>query len=207
MICGTYGQYGWHLRHVLDVVGKADGVGDVSALSTLVLPMGTFFLCDTQVTLDPTIEEIVEMTLLSAETVRRFGIEPKAALISHSNFGSESTPSALKMRAAVRIIRSRAPELEVEGEMHADAAVSEVVRKRIFPNSQLSGPANLLIFPNLEAANSGFNLLKILANGLPVGPILIGAGKPVHISTPSVTARGLVNMSALAVVDALAREG
>ena len=206
MICGTYGQYGWHLRHVLDVVGKADGVGDVSALSTLVLPSGTFFLCDTQVTSDPTIEEIVEMTLLSAETVRRFGIEPKAALISHSNFGNENTPSAVKMRDAVRIIKERAPDLEVEGEMHADAAVSEAIRERVFPNSQLSGPANLLIFPNLDAANSGFNLLKVLANGLPVGPILIGAGKPIHISTPSVTARGLVNMSALAVVDAQARE-
>ena len=207
MICGTYGLYGWHLRHVLDVVGMADGVGDVSALSTLILPSGTFFLCDTQVTPDPTMEEIVEMTLISAETVRRFGIEPKAAMISHSNFGNETTPSAIKMREAVRVLRECAPELEVEGEMHADAAVSEAIREHIFPNSRLSGPANLLIFPNLEAANSGFNLLKVLANGLPVGPLLIGAGKPVHISTPSVTARGLVNMSALAVVDAQSREG
>ena len=207
MICGTYGHYGWHLKHVLDVVGKAPGIRDVSAISALIVNKGTFFICDTQVTPEPSMEEIVEMTMLGADVVRRFGMNPKVALISHSNFGNADTPSARKMRAAVVKLRDRVPDMEVEGEMHADSAVSPVLRQRVFPNARLSGAANLLVYPNLEAANGAFNLLKAAGDGLAVGPLLVGAAKPVHIVTPSISARGLVNMSALAVVDSQSREG
>ncbi|MDA0305007.1 MAG: NADP-dependent malic enzyme [Proteobacteria bacterium] len=205
MICGTVGRYREHLRHVMDIIGKTEGVLDVSALSTLVMPSGTFFICDTHVTYDPTVEELVEMTLLSADAVRKFGETPKVALLSHSNFGSRDTPSAKKMRQAVQLLSERAPDLEVEGEMQADVALDEELRKRIFPNSRLTGQANLLILPNLEAANNAFNLLKSLGGGLPVGPFLVGCASPIHILTPSVTARGIVNMAALAVVDAQTR--
>jgi malate dehydrogenase (oxaloacetate-decarboxylating)(NADP+) len=207
MICGTYGHYGWHLKHVLDVVGMAPGIRDVSAISALIVNKGTFFICDTQVTPDPSMEEIVEMTMLGADVVRRFGMNPKVALISHSNFGNADTPSARKMRAAVVKLRDRVPDMEVEGEMHADSAVNPVLRQRVFPNARLSGAANLLVYPNLEAANGAFNLLKAAGDGLAVGPLLVGAAKPVHIVTPSISARGLVNMSALAVVDSQSREG
>ena len=207
MICGTYGHYGWHLKHVLDVVGKAPGIRDVSAISALIVNKGTFFICDTQVTPDPSMEEIVEMTMLGADVVRRFGMNPKVALISHSNFGNADTPSARKMRAAVVKLRDRVPDMVVEGEMHADSAVNPVLRQRVFPNARLSGAANLLVYPNLEAANGAFNLLKAAGDGLAVGPLLVGAAKPVHIVTPSISARGLVNMSALAVVDSQSREG
>jgi malate dehydrogenase (oxaloacetate-decarboxylating)(NADP+) len=205
MICGTYGHYSWHLDHVMDVIGHAKDVCEVSAMSTLVMPNGTFFLADTHVTHDPTVAEIVETTCLSAEAVRRFGETPKIALLSHSNFGSRSTPTALKMQTAMEVLRAQYPDLEVEGEMQADAALDETIRNRVFPNSQLKGQANLLIFPNLEASNTAFNLLKVLGNGLPVGPILLGTAKPVHILTPAVTARGIINMSAIAVVDAQSR--
>ncbi len=206
MICGTYGQYREHLDHVLDIIGKADGILGVSALSTLIMPAGTFFLCDTHVTYEPTAEELVEMTILSAEAIRCFGETPRVALISHSNFGTADTPSAQKMRRAVDMLREQAPELEVEGEMQADIALDEELRHRAFPNSRLSGQANLLILPNLDAANSAFNFLKSLGGGLPVGPMLIGAAQPAHILTRSVTARGIVNMSALAVVDVQSRK-
>ena len=206
MICGTYGHYGWHLKHVLDVIGMAPGISDVSAISVLIVNKGTFFICDTQVTPDPSMEEIVEMTVLGADVVRRFGMDPKVALISHSNFGNADTPSSRKMRAAVAKLRDRVPDLEVEGEMHADSALSPLLRQRVFPNARMSGAANLLVYPNLEAANGAFNLLKAAGDGLAVGPLLVGAAKPVHIVTPSISARGLVNMSALAVVDSQARE-
>jgi len=206
MICGTSGLYRNHLSHVLDIIGKAEGVLDVSALSTLILPNGTFYLCDTHVTQDPNVEELVQMTLLSADAVRRFGEEPKVAMLSHSNFGSGSSSSARKMRDAVAILNKRAPNLEVDGEMQADVALDENLRERIFPGSRLKGKANLLIFPDLNAANTAFNLLKSLSGGLPVGPMLIGAAKPIHILTPSVTAQGIVNISALAVVDAQSRK-
>ncbi len=207
MICGTYGHYPWHLKHVIDIIGPADGVQDTSAMSTVIMSRGTFFLCDTHVTHDPSVDEIVEMTLLSAEAVRRFGETPKVALLSHSNFGSRETSTAKKMREATKRLRALAPDLEVEGEMQADAALDETIRKNAFPNSCLSGQANLLIFPNVEAANTAFNLLISIGGGLPVGPMLVGGAKPAHILTPSVTARGIVNMSALAVVDAQSREG
>lgn len=197
LVCGTYGQYDWHLRYVNDVIGKADGVRDFSALSVLILPTGTFFLCDTYVTPDPSAEEIMEMTLLAATEIRRFGMVPKVGLISHSSFGSSNTPSARKMSEARRLLEDIAPDLEVEGEMQADMALREDVRQRLFPNSRLSGQANLLVLPSLDAANSALNLLKVLGNGLHVGPLLLGAAQPVHIVTPSVTARGLINVGAL----------
>ena len=202
MLCGTYGQYTRHLRHVLDIIGRRDGVVDVSALSVLILPTGTFFLCDTHVTPEPTAEEIAEMTLLGAEEVRRFGITPKVALLSHSSFGTAATASARKMRRAVELLRQRRPDLEVEGEMNADAALDEAVRRRVFPGSRLDGQANLLVFPTLDAANITVDTLKTIGEGLTVGPILVGAAAPVHILTPAVTARGIVNMSAIAVVGA-----
>lgn len=202
MICGTYGQYDWHLRYVDGIIGKREGVRDYSALSVLILPTGTVFFCDTYVTPDPSAEEIMEMTMMAAEEMQRFGITPKIALVSHSNFGSYATPSAQKMAQARDLLATHAPHLEVEGEMHADAALNEELRERVFPNSQLKGQANLLVMPNLDAANTALNLLKTLGNGLHVGPILLGADKPVHIVTPSITARGLTNVGALAVVDA-----
>ena len=203
MLCGSYGQYSWHLRYVLNFIDK-NPVGTVAALSALVLPSGTYFFTDTYVNPEPSATEVVEITLLAAEEVRRFGIEPKVALISHSNFGNADTPSAQKMREAVRMLHERAPELEVEGEMHADAAVSKTIRNRIFPHSRLQGSANLLVMPTLDAANSAFNLVKVLGEGLHVGPILLGITRPAHILTPSVTARGIVNVTALAVVHAQA---
>jgi malate dehydrogenase (oxaloacetate-decarboxylating)(NADP+) len=202
MLCGVEGTYHWHLRHVSSVIGKADGVRDLSALSLLITPQGTYFLTDTYVTQDPSAEEIVEMTLQAAGAVRAFGIEPKIALLSHANFGNADSPSANRMRKAVRLLHHDHPDLEVEGEMHADAALSEDIRGRIFPNSRLKGAANLLVLPTLDAANISMNLAKILGEGLPVGPLLLGSRQPAHILTPSVTARGVVNMSAVAVVDA-----
>ena len=201
MICGTYGQYEWHLKYVVDVIGKAKGVKDVSALSALILSKGTYFLCDTHVSPDPTAEEIAEMTELSAETVRRFGMTPKVALLSHSNFGSSNCPSARKMRDAMKILIEKNLDFEVEGEMKGDTALDEELRKRIFPHARLTGSANMMVFPNIDSANSAFNLLKELADGLSVGPILVGAAKPAHILSPAVTSRGIYNMSAVAVLD------
>lgn len=201
MICGTYGQYEWHLKYVLDVIGKAKGVKDVSALSALILSKGTYFLCDTHVSPDPTADEIAEMTELGADTVRRFGMTPKVALLSHSNFGSSNCPSANKMQAAMEILTEKNLDFEVEGEMKGDTALDEELRKRIFPHARLTGSANMMVFPNIDSANSAFNLLKELADGLSVGPILVGAAKPAHILSPAVTSRGIYNMSAVAVLD------
>ncbi len=207
MICGTVGRYKDHLDDVLDVIGKAPGIEDVSALSVMITAKGTYFLCDSYVTPEPSAQELAEMTLLAATEMRRFGVEPKVALVSHSNFGGRDTPSALKVREAVRILAERAPELEADGEMHADAALDPDIRARIFPNSRLTGRANLLVMPNLDAANIGMNLLKVLGDALQVGPILMGTAKVAHILTPSVTVRGIINMSALAAVDAQSRAG
>ena len=200
MICGTFGEFYRHLKHVLDILGVRKGAATVAALDALLLTNGAFFLCDTHVSADPSTDEVVEMAMLAAEFVRRFGMVPKAALLSHSDFGTVDTASARKMREAVRLLGLRAPELEVEGEMRADTALSEEVRERVFPNSRLSGQPNLLVLPTLDAANIAFNLLKALGEGLSVGPILLSAAA--HVLTPAVSARGLVNMSALAVVDA-----
>jgi malate dehydrogenase (oxaloacetate-decarboxylating)(NADP+) len=207
MLCGTYGQYAWHLRYVLNIIDKKP-LGVVAALSALVLPSGTYFFTDTYVSPDPTAAELVEIALLAAEEVRRFGIKPKVALISHSSFGNADTPSAQKMREAVRMLHERAPDLEVEGEMHADAAISEPIRSRVFPNSLLKGSANLLVMPSLDSANSAFNIAKALGEGFHVGPMLLGITQPAHILTPTVTPRGIVDATALAVVDAQAdRQG
>ncbi|MEQ8356085.1 MAG: NADP-dependent malic enzyme [Kiloniellaceae bacterium] len=202
MICGTNGRYKRQLDHVCDVIGKADKVVDFSTISLVILPTGSFFIVDTHVTPEPTAEEIAEMTILAARHVKRFGLQPKVALLSHSNFGSATTASARRMRAALALLHKRCPELEVEGEMQADAALNEAIRESTFPNSKLKGTANLLVMPTLDAANIAFNLVKTLGQGLSVGPILLGTAAPAHIMAPSVTARGIVNMSAVAVVDA-----
>ena len=202
MLCGTVGRFHQHLKHVDDVIGKANGIHAFSTLIGLILPSGTFFICDTHVTPDPSAEEIAEMTLLAANEVRCFGIAPKVALLSRSNFGTGDTQSAIKMREAVRIIAGAAPDLEVDGEMHADAAISESIREAVLPNSRLSGQANLFVMPNVDAANIAYNLLKMLGGGVSGGPILVGAAHSVHVLTQSATVRGLVNMSALAVARA-----
>jgi malate dehydrogenase (oxaloacetate-decarboxylating)(NADP+) len=202
MLCGAIGQFHRHLRHINDILGLVPGASAPAALSALVLPKGTFFLCDTYVVDDPSAAQLVEMTLRAADAVRGFGIEPKIALLSHSNFGSSESASARKMREALELLRQRAPGLEVEGEMHGDVAISEEIRQRIFPNSLLKGSANLLIMPNLDAANIAFSLLTALGDGLAIGPILLGIKWPAHIVTPSTTVRGLVNMTAVAVYDA-----
>ncbi len=205
MICGAVGRYHTQLRHVSQLIGKRRGVRGFATLSGLILPTGPLFIADTYVSYDPDAEHLAEITLLAAEEVRRFGLEPKVALLSHSNFGSEHTGSARKMREVLTTLNTWAPELEVEGEMHADAALSTFIRDEIFPHSRLKGAANLLIMPGLDAANIAFNLLKAVSGAVSVGPILLGAAQPVHIVTPSVTVRGLLNMSAIAVVNA-ARE-
>ncbi len=201
-ICGTVGRYWDHLRHVREVVGLRRGVNELSGVSLLILPHGSFFIVDTHVTPDPTADALVEMVELAANEIRAFGLEPKVAFVSHSHFGTSNEASAAKMREAVRRLSERNPKLEVEGEMHADSALSETVRERTFPNSRLTGPANLLVMPTLDAANIAFNLLKTSGQGLSVGPMLVGTAKPMHILTQSVTVRGIVNMTAVAVVDA-----
>ncbi len=201
MLCGAIGQYHRHLRHLVNILGLPDGISAPAALSAIVLPKGTYFLCDTQVVDDPSPTQIAGTAIAAAEIVRRFGVEPRLALLSHSNFGSSEAPSARKMREALALIRERAPQLEVEGEMHGDVAISEEIRARIFPNSRLKGSANLLIMPTLDAANIAVDLLKALGDGQPIGPILLGLNYPAHVLTPSVTVRGLVNMSAVAVYD------
>jgi malate dehydrogenase (oxaloacetate-decarboxylating)(NADP+) len=203
MLCGTLGMYAEHMRYIDQVIGLRAGVRHYSAMNAIILPARTVFICDTYVTHDPDAEHIAEMTLLAAEEMRRFGVVPKVALLSASNFGSVDMPSARKMRAALALISERAPDLEIEGEMHGDAALSEEIRLRVFPRSRLRGEANLLVMPTLDAANISFNLLKTAAGGgVTVGPMLLGTAKPVHILTPSATVRRIVNMTALAVADA-----
>ncbi len=202
MLAGLAGRYHRQLAHVESVLGKRPGVRNLAAMNALILPKGTFFLCDTYVNHDPTAQQVAEMTILAADEVRRFGVSPKVALLSHSSFGSSDAESAQKMREALKLIQARDPSLEVEGEMHGDAAISETIRERIFPNSTLSGKANLLIMPTLDAANIAFNLMKVMSDAVSVGPILLGTTKPAHILTPSVTVRGLINLTALAAVEA-----
>jgi malate dehydrogenase (oxaloacetate-decarboxylating)(NADP+) len=203
MICGTFGRHNLHLRYIDQVIGRRPGVGHYYAMNMLILPRRTLFICDSQVNYDPDAEQIAEMTILAAEEVRRFGLVPRVALLSHSSFGSDETPTARKMREALALLWERAPDLEVEGEMHGDAALSEGIRMALFPRSRLKGEANLLIMPTLDAANIAFNLLKTAAgDGLTVGPMLLGVAKPVHILTPSATVRRIINMTALTVVEA-----
>ncbi len=202
LICGLGGKFVSRLRYVKDIIGVAPGVSDLSSMSLMVTNKGAFFLADTHVRLNPTAAEIAETALLCAVHVRRFGLTPKIALVSHSDFGTDDAPSALKMRAAVEMIRANAPDLEVDGEMQADTALSQEIRNRVMPNSRLKGEANVLIMPDLSAANIAFQMTKMMADALPVGPILLGAARPVHILTPSITARGVVNMTAVAVAEA-----
>ena len=202
MICGTYGTHDIHLHYIDQVLGLRSGAHEYAAMNGLMLPGRLLFLVDTHVNYDPTAEQIAEITLMAVDELQRFGITPKVALLSHSNFGTANTPSALKMRAALALIRERSPGLEVDGEMHGDGALEEGIRTKI-SNSPLTGSANLLVFPNIDAANISYNLLKTSAgNNVAIGPILLGCSKPVHILTPSATVRRIVNMTALAVVDA-----
>lgn len=202
LICGVEGRYSRHLRDVSQIIGKREGVLDFSALSLLISQRGATFMTDTYVTFNPTAEEVAEKAILAAQEIRRFGITPRAALVSHSNFGSRDSESAFKMRRAIAIVRELAPDLEADGEMHGDSAISEFLRKRVMPDSTLSGEANLLVFPNLDAANITLGVVKTMTDSLHVGPILLGAALPAHILSPSVTSRGVVNMAALAVVEA-----
>jgi malate dehydrogenase (oxaloacetate-decarboxylating)(NADP+) len=201
-LCGGTGAWWRQMNYLLPIIPKSPAVSRVFAVSAVILQSGAMFICDTHMNVDPTAEQIAEMTRLAAAAVEGFGIAPKVALLSHSDFGASNSPSARKMRAALALIRAQNPELEVDGEMHADAALSEAIRDRVMPDSTLSGVANLLIMPNLDAANIAFNLVKAAADGLPVGPLLLGMSKPAHVLVPSVTARGIVNMTALAVVEA-----
>jgi malate dehydrogenase (oxaloacetate-decarboxylating)(NADP+) len=203
MLCGTFGKHSLHLRYIETVIGLKAGIENFYAMNMLILPSRTLFIGDTYVNYDPTAEQLAEMTLLAADEVARFGLAPKVALLSHSSFGTEDTPTAIKMRRALEILRNIAPQLEVDGEMHGDAALSENIRAQVFPDSTLKGQANLLIMPTLDAANISFNLIKTSAgDGLTVGPLLLGAARPVHILTPTATVRRIVNVTALLSVEA-----
>jgi malate dehydrogenase (oxaloacetate-decarboxylating)(NADP+) len=201
-ICGGSVNWWRQMQYLLPIIPRRPAVTRVYALGCLILQHGVLFICDTHMVVDPTADQIAEMTTLAAEAVREFGITPKAALLSHSNFGASDSESARKMRRALALLRERAPELEVDGEMHADAALVEAIRNRAVPDSRLGGTANLLVMPTLDAANIAFTLLQAAADGLPVGPMLLGMSKPIHVLVPSVTARGIVNLSALAVLEA-----
>ena len=203
LICGTWGTTAMHLDYVDQVIGKRTGVHTYACMNGLMLPGRQVFLLDTHVNYDPTAEQLAEITTMAAEEMMRFGIKPKVALLSHSNFGSSNLPSALKMRQALALLRDKAPWLEVDGEMHGDVALDPEARVNVMPNSTLSGEANLLVFPNIDAANIAYNLLKTAAGGnIAIGPVLLGADKPVHILTASATVRRIVNMTALTVADA-----
>lgn len=207
MICGTFGHYHLHLDYIEQIIGLNANAQNFYAMNVLMTEDRNLFIADTYVNPEPTSQQIAEMTLLAAEEVRRFGIVPKAALLSHSNFGTENTASAIKMRQAYALIRANAPDLEVDGEMHGDAALNEEIRKATFPKSNLTGNANLLVMPTLDAANIAFNLLKTASgSGVTIGPILLGAAKPVHVLTPSATVRRIVNMVALTVAEIIAKE-
>jgi malate dehydrogenase (oxaloacetate-decarboxylating)(NADP+) len=206
LICGLEGRFSTRLRYIKDIVGLAPGASDFSALSMLITQHGAYFLADTHVRSNPTAAEIADMTIGIAEHVRRFGLTPKVALLADSDFGGSDSPSALKMRAAVEMVRMVNPTLAVDGEMQADTALSQAIRDRVMPNSRFTGEANVLVMPNLESANIAFQLVKMLADALPIGPILMGAAKPAHVLTPSVTARGIVNMTAIAVAEAQAHD-
>ncbi len=208
MLCGTFGTHALHLEYVDQVIGRRPGIRHYAAMNALILHDRMIFICDTYVTPDPDAAHVAEMTILAAEEIRRFGIVPKVALLSASNFGSVDLPSARKMQQALALLAERAPELEVEGEMHGDTALSDEIRRKVFPNSRLHGGANLLVMPTLDAANISFNLLKVASSeNVTIGPILLGAARPVHILTPSATVRRIVNMTALAVADANAPRG
>jgi malate dehydrogenase (oxaloacetate-decarboxylating)(NADP+) len=211
MICGTWGTTALHLQYIDQVIGKRTSVGMDAALDVpiyacmngLMLPGRQVFIVDTHVNYDPTARELAKITIMAAEEMRRFGFKPKAALLSHSNFGSSNEPSALKMRQTLALLQQQAPWLEVDGEMHGDVALDGAARTALMPNSSLQGDANLLVMPNIDAANIAYNLLKTAAGGnIAIGPVLLGAAKPVHVLTASTTVRRIVNMTALTVADA-----
>jgi len=203
MICGTIGTYHEHYEVVEKVFGFREGVRVAGAMNALLLPSGNTFITDTYVNEDPTAEQLAEITLLAAETVRRFGIEPKVALLSHSSFGTSNGETACKMRRTLELVNRLAPGLEIDGEMHGDAALVESIRHDLMPDSPLKGAANILIMPNMEAARISYNLLRVTSSeGVTVGPVLMGVAKPVHILTPIASVRRIVNMVALAVVEA-----
>ena len=201
MLCGTFGTYGKHLQMVDEIIGRKQESPVVGALTVLILPQGTIFLTDTHVNFDPTAEQLCVLAKLAADEIRRFGIQPKAAFLSHSNFGSSSTPSATKVREATAMFMERYPDIEADGEMHADAALDEKVRLDLLPESKLTGSANLLICPNLDSANIARNLLKVLGNGVTVGPVLLGLEKEAHVATASNSPRGIFNMAAVALAN------
>jgi len=201
-LCGGLGDWTRQLTNILPIIPRQPGVTRLYSLSSLILPNGALFFCDTHVNVDPSAEQIAEMTLLAAKSVRRFGLAPKAALLSHSSFGTAHSPSAIKMRKALALLRAAKPDFEIDGEMHADAALSESLRARLVSNTSLTGSANLLVMPTLDAANIALTLLSAATEALLVGPLLLGVSKPVHVMVPTVTARGIVNMTALAVAQA-----
>ena len=206
MLCGTVGGYADHLHYVRDVIGLREGSRTFAAMQMLMLPGRQLFICDTHVNIEPTAEQVAEIALMAAEAVKRFGIVPSVALLSHSSFGSSNAPAAVKMREALALVKARDPSLAVEGEMRGDAALSKEILDREFPDAGLAGEANVLVMPNVDAANISYNLLRSAAGGgITVGGILLGADRPVHILTPSATVRRIVNMTALATVDAAAQ--
>jgi malate dehydrogenase (oxaloacetate-decarboxylating)(NADP+) len=206
MICGTFGTTSLHLQYIDLVLGKRAGTNVYAAMNFIITQDRQLAMVDTHVNENPTAEQLAEITIMAAEEMERFGIRPRAALLSHSNFGSANTESAKKMRAALALVQQQAPWLEIDGEMHGDAALDSKLRNAVMPFSTLKGDANLLVMPNIDAANIAYNLLKTAAgNGIAIGPVLLGCAKPVHVLTPSATVRRIVNMTALAVVDAVSQ--
>jgi malate dehydrogenase (oxaloacetate-decarboxylating)(NADP+) len=203
LVCGTWGSTANHLHYIDQVIGKRPGVTTYACMNGLILPGRQVFIVDTHVNYDPTAAQLAEITVMAAEEMRRFGIAPRAALLSHSNFGTSSLPSAQKMRDTLALLQAQAPWLEVDGEMHGDAALDPHYRGTLMPESPLTGEANLLVMPNIDAANISYNLLKTAAGGgIAIGPVLLGAARPVHVLTPSTTVRRIINMTALTVADA-----
>jgi malate dehydrogenase (oxaloacetate-decarboxylating)(NADP+) len=206
MICGITGRFEHHLQQIEDIIGKAPGRSTLAAMNHIILPGRALFICDTHVNENPNAQQLAEIALMAAEEVRRFGIEPKVAMLSHSNFGASQSPSARKMAEAAELLQAMAPDIEADGEMHGDGAISEEIRKSFQPDSRLTGEANVLVMPNLDAANISYSLLKMTSGeGITIGPILLGAARPVHILTTTATVRRIVNMTALTVVDAASR--
>jgi len=204
MICGTYGTTQMHLEFVDQVLGKRAGAKVYAAMNFVITPERQLAMVDTHVNENPNAEQLAEITVMAAEEMERFGIVPRAALLSHSNFGSANSEAAQKMRAALALVQQKKPDLEIDGEMHGDTALDAKMRAKIMPNSTLKGDANLLVMPNIDAANIAYNLVKTAAgNGIAIGPVLLGCARPVHILTPSATVRRIVNMTALAVVEAV----
>jgi malate dehydrogenase (oxaloacetate-decarboxylating)(NADP+) len=206
MICGSVGRFDNHLQYIIEVIGPRSQETRISSMSVLILPSGPLFISDTHIGVDPTADQIAETTLACSERISNFGIKPKVALLSHSNFGSSRAASARKMRAALAMIRKLAPDLEVDGEMHASAAMNQTIRDSLVPTSPLTGKANLLIMPDLDTANIAMELIRSVNDALLIGPVLSGTAQSAHIITPSSTMRGIFNMSAIAVADVWRRK-